>query len=110
MKRVRSTTLAASVLVFAAMSLGQGAAAQAGDWGFSFGFHAPHGHLGYHHYAPPVHYHPRVVVAPRFHYDHVYHPHSYHWTPDIGHHSHGHVDVVPHYGGHYGHHHHHYGW
>lgn len=38
-----------------------------------------------------------VYHAPSVHYDEVYHETYRHWTPFRGWHSHGHVDVVPHY-------------
>lgn len=99
MKRFVYATLA-SVLVFAAL-IGPASTAKAGDWGFSFGFHGPHSHFDFHHAAPV--YRPPVVYAPRVHYDRVYYPEYHHWTPDLGYHSHGHYDYVPHYTPRYAH-------
>jgi hypothetical protein len=38
-----------------------------------------------------------IYHAPSVHYDRVYHPEYYHWTPGRGVHTHGHYDAVPHY-------------
>ena len=44
------------------------------------------------------------VYTPSFHWDTYYHHEYNHFTPRRGWHSHGHFDVVPHFGGHhYGH-------
>jgi hypothetical protein len=67
-------------------------------YGHSQGNHYGHGngHAYGHRGRSPI-YHP-----PSVHYHQRYHVDSYHWTPGRGLHTHGHIDLVPHYTpGHY---------
>ena len=95
----RKCLLAGAALVaFACVGFGGPEQAQAQrrlSVGFSYGpsyayYGGHHGHVHRRRSAPIYH-------APSVHYDRVYHPEFYHWTPGRGLHSHGHYDYVPHY-------------
>ena len=94
---------AAACAAFACVGLDGAEQAQAQDrhapfrvsYGSLYGHYGQHRHhAGHHHrrrHSGPI-YHP-----PSVHYDRVYHPEYYHWTPGRGLHTHGHYDYVPHY-------------
>lgn len=86
MKRMAITFAMLAVIGWA------GSTAQAGHGhGYGYGYGGGYGGYGYGRPRGSI-YHP-----PSVHYDRQYHADYYHWTPGRGLHSHGHVDIVPHY-------------
>jgi hypothetical protein len=68
---------------------------QAHDGHFHGGYSGGYWNGGYNFTKPIYH-------QPSLHFHRVYHPTRLHWTPNRGWHTHGHVDIVPHFTpGHY---------